>query len=44
MAPTPGDDKIYRNRIFMGIFKGFTLFIICQYFGNIGGEDGIKGN
>ena len=44
MAPTPGDNKIYKNWVSIGIFKGFTFFIIYQYLGDINGKDGIKGN
>ena len=44
MVPTPGDDRVYGNKVFMGIFKGFTLFIIRQYLGDIGGKDSVKGN
>ena len=44
MAPAPGDNKVYKNKVSIRIFKGLTLFIIYQYFGDISGEDGTKGN
>ena len=44
MAPAPGDDKVYGNWVFMGVFKGLAFFIICRCFGNVGGEDGVEGN
>ena len=44
MAPAPGDNKVYGNWVFIGVFKGFTFFIIRRYFGDIGGENGVKGN
>ena len=44
MVPAPGDDKIYKNRVSMGVFKGLALLIIRQCLGDIGKEDGIKGN
>ena len=44
MAPAPGDNRVYKNWVFIGVFKGLALFIIRQYLGDIGGEDGAKGN
>ena len=44
VAPAPGDDKVYGNRVFIGIFKGLTLFIVRRCLGDIGGKDGVKGN
>ena len=44
MVPAPGDNKIYKNWVSIRIFKGLTLLIICQYLGDIGGKDSIKGN
>ena len=44
MVPAPGDDKVYRNWVFMGVFKGLIFFIIRRYFGDIGGKDGVEGN
>ena len=44
MAFAPGNNKIYKNKVFIGIFKSLTLLIIRRYFGDINKEDGIKGN
>ena len=44
MVPAPGDDKVYKNWVFIGVFKGFAFFIIRRRFGDIGKEDGVKGN
>ena len=44
MAPAPGDNKIYGNRVSIGVFKGLTLFVIRRYLGDISGEDSAKGN
>ena len=44
MVPTPGDNKVYRNWVSMGVFEGLALLIIYQCLGDIGGEDGVKGN
>ena len=42
--PAPGDNKVYKNWVSMGIFKGLTLLIIRQCLGDINKENGIKGN
>ena len=44
MAPAPGDNKVYGNWVFMGVFEGLAFLIIRRYFGDIGGEDCAKGN
>ena len=44
MAPTPGDDRIYRNWVFMRVGEGLTFFTIYRYFGDIGKEYSVNNN
>ena len=44
MAPAPGDDRVYKNWVSIGVFKGLALLIIRRHLGDIGGENNVKGN